>query len=78
MRTSHPIQRKITKEEKEKLKLAQHSSRTHSYIDKIGRRTSRHLVSIVFFEFPNTTCMTVFDMARGQPERIMTSSDSPG
>jgi len=22
--------------------------------------------------------MTVFDMARGQPERIMTSSDSPG
>ena len=40
-------QRKITTKE-EKLKLAQHSSHTHSYIDKTGRRTSRHLTWMVF------------------------------
>jgi hypothetical protein len=40
-------QLKITTKE-EKLKLAQHSSHTHSYIDKTGRRTSRHLTCMVF------------------------------
>jgi hypothetical protein len=62
-RTTHP-----TKNDKKKEKCSAFLMYALlSYMDKIGSRTSRqrHLVWIVFFEFPNTTCMTVnYDFMR--------------